>query len=118
MDLVRDLLDKEVVDRNGREMGRVDTVVLEIRAGAPPRVAALELGPAVLAYRVRPIFGRWMAALEHGLGIDEGRPLRITFAQILDITDRVKVDLAVGETAAATLEQRLRAWIGSMPGSS
>ena len=28
MDLVRDMLDKKVVDRNGREMGRVDSIVL------------------------------------------------------------------------------------------
>jgi sporulation protein YlmC with PRC-barrel domain len=37
MDLVRDLLDKKVVDRNGREMGRVDGIVISIRAGAAPR---------------------------------------------------------------------------------
>ena len=118
MDLVHDVLDKKVVDRNGREMGRVDAIVLELRDGSPPRVTALELGPAVLAYRVRPIFGRWMAALEHALGIDEGRPLRIPIADVLDVTEQIKVDRAFGETAAATLEQRLRAWIGSIPGSS
>ena len=54
MDLVHDLLDKKVVDRNGREMGRVDSIVLDIRAGAPPRVAALEIGPRVLASRISP----------------------------------------------------------------
>ena len=34
MDLVRDLLDKLVVDRNGREMGRVDGIVLDHRDGS------------------------------------------------------------------------------------
>ena len=53
MDLIRDLLDKKVSDRNGREMGRVDSVILDVRDGAPPRVAAIEIGPAALAYRVR-----------------------------------------------------------------
>jgi sporulation protein YlmC with PRC-barrel domain len=118
MNLVRDLLDKKVVDRNGREMGRVDSIVLPIRAGDPPRVAALELGPGVLAHRVRPILGRWVSALEHAFGVDEGRPLRIPFGAVLDIHDHVKVDLAFGETAAATVEQRLRRWISSIPGSS
>ena len=108
MDLVRDLLDKEVVDRHGREMGRVDSIVVELRDGAPPRVTAIELGPAVLAFRIHPSFGRWMAALEHALRIDEGRPLRIAFSEILDVHDHVKVDRAFGETAAATLERRLR----------
>jgi sporulation protein YlmC with PRC-barrel domain len=111
MDLVRDLLDKAVVDRNGREIGRVDSIVIEIRNTAGPRITALEIGPAVLAYRVHRVLGRWMAAFEHALGIDEGRPLRIPFGDIIEIGDHVKVDLAFGDTAAAALETRLRRWI-------
>lgn len=118
MDLIRDLLDKKVVDRHGREMGRVDSLVLHIREGQAPRVAALELGPGVLAHRVWPILGRWVSALEHAFGVDEGRPLRIPFGEVLDIHDHVKVNLAFGETAAATVEQRLRRWVSSIPGSS
>jgi hypothetical protein len=117
VDLVRDLLDKEVVDRHGREMGRVDTIIVELRGDAPPRVSAIELGPAVLAFRVRPSFGRWVAAIEHGLGIDKGRPLRIAFSEILDVHDHVKVDRAFGETAAATLERRLRAFMRGLRGA-
>jgi hypothetical protein len=118
MDLVRDMLDKKVVDRHGREMGRVDSIVLELRPDAPPQVAAIELGPSVLAARVRPIFGRWMRALEVALGIDEGRPVRFACADILDAEHHVKVDAAAGETAAATLEKRLHAWVGAIPGGS
>lgn len=116
--LVRDLLDKKVVDRNGREMGRVDGILIEAAAGAPPRVTAIELGPAVLAERVGPLFGRIASAIERVLHIDEGRPIRIPFAAILDMTDHVRVDVAVGETAAATLEHRLRNVFGSIPGGS
>ena len=118
MDLVHDLLDKKVVDRNGREMGRVDSVVFEMREGAAPRVAAIEIGPAVLAQRIHPLLGRWVAAIEHGFGVDEGRPVRIPFSAILEIEDHVKVDLAFGETAAATVEQRLRRWVAALPRSS
>jgi sporulation protein YlmC with PRC-barrel domain len=118
VDLAHDLLDKKVIDRNGRDMGRVDSIVLEIRDGASPRIAAIEIGPAVLAQRLHPVLGRWIAALEHGLGVDEGRPVRIPYSAILDIQDHVKVDLAFGDTAAATVEQRLRRWVGSLPLSS
>ena len=38
MDLVRDLLDRQLTDRSGRNLGRVDGVVLELRANRPPRV--------------------------------------------------------------------------------
>ena len=118
MDLVRDLLDEKVVDRNGREMGRVDSIVLRIRDGQPPAVAALELGPAVLASRIKPIFGRCISGLERALGVEEGRPLRIPFGKLLDSRDYVKVDLAFGETVAAALEQRLRRWVSAIPRSS
>jgi hypothetical protein len=118
MDLVRDILDQRVVDRNGRDMGRVDAVLLEVRPGRPPRVAALQLGPAVLASRLSPALGRWVARLEHALGIDEGRPVSIPFSQVLDHCHDVKVDLAFGETAAASLERRLRRWISRLPRSS
>jgi len=117
MHLVRDLLDKLVVDRHGREIGRADAVIVDIRPDAPPRVSAIEIGPAVIAYRVAPIFGRWMAGVEHALGIAEGRPLRIPFGDILDTRDRIKVDRAAGETVAAALEHRLRKWVAAIPGS-
>ncbi len=118
MELIHDLLDKEVLDRNGREMGRVDGVVIEVREGAPPRVACIEIGPAVLAFRIRPTLGRWMAGLEVALGIAEGRPLRIPFSDILGIAEHVKVDRAVGETSAATVDRALRSIVSRIPGSS
>src|SRR5690349_8712942 len=110
MDLVRDLLDTRLVDRHGREMGRVDSIVLEMHDGAPPRVTALEVGPSVLANRLHPVLGRCVEALEYMFGVHEGRPMRIPFEDVIGVHDSVKVDLAFGETAAATIEQRLRRW--------
>jgi hypothetical protein len=118
MDLVRDVLDRTLVDRHGCEMGRVDSIILEVRDDGPPVVVAFEVGPAVLARRLHPVFGRWMAALEIALDVGAGRPLRIPFAAVITIHDHIKVDLAFGETAAATVEQRLRAVVGAIPGSS
>ena len=116
--LVRDLLDARVVDRNGRNMGRVDGIVLEIREGAGPRVAAIEIGPDVLASRVHAFLGRLVWGLERAFRVDEGRPLRIPFAHILDVDDGVKVDCAFGETPAATVEQRLRRVVSHIPGAA
>ena len=118
MDLVRDFLDKKVVDRNGREMGRVDAVVLDIPDDAPPRVVAFEIGPEVLAHRLHPALGRWVAALQHGFGVIKEGPLRIAVGQVLDRHDHIKVDLAVGSTVAGLIEHRLRRWVGSIPRSS
>jgi hypothetical protein len=114
--LVRDLLDKAVVDRHGREMGRVDRVVIERLAGSPPRVVALEIGPSALAARLSRALGRWMTGLLHALDVIEGQPLRIQVGDILGVTDTVKADLAFGETAAANVERKLRGFVSRIPG--
>jgi hypothetical protein len=115
--IVRDLLDKAVVDRHGREMGRVERVVVEARHGSPPRVVAFEVGAPALGARLGRVIGRSVAGLLHALGVDEGQPMRIHVSQILDATDKVKVDLAFGETAAANLERKLRGLVGQLPGA-
>jgi sporulation protein YlmC with PRC-barrel domain len=117
MDLTYAVLDAEVRDRNGREMGRVDGVVIELRDDGPPRVVGIEVGPAVLAHRIHPLLGRCVAGLELALGIADGRPLRIPFSDILTIGNHITVDRAVGETTAATVERALRSVMKSIPGA-
>jgi sporulation protein YlmC with PRC-barrel domain len=89
--LVRDLLDKLVLDRDGREMGRVDGVILDVGDGDARHVVAIEIGAAVLFRRIRPWLGRWASGVERALGI-EGRPIRIPFEAILDIGTHIRVD--------------------------
>ena len=57
MDVVRDVLDKSVVDRNGREMGRVDGILLDVEPDQPLRLAAIVIGPAALGDRLHPRLG-------------------------------------------------------------
>ncbi len=117
MDVVHDVLDKHIVDRNGREMGRVDGIVVEVRENAPPRLAEVLIGASVLGARVNPVLGRWVHGLEHGIGIGDERPIRIAFSHVDAIGEKVKIDLAAGETGAETLERRLRTWLLKIPGS-
>jgi sporulation protein YlmC with PRC-barrel domain len=115
--LVRDLLDKEVVDRNGRPMGRVERVILDGWRGSL-RVVAIEIGAPALAGRLSPLLGRWVMAILLACGVSEGQPVRIHVHQILDVTDLVKVDLAFGETAASNVERRLRGFVSALPGAN
>jgi sporulation protein YlmC with PRC-barrel domain len=50
--LVRDVLDKELYDRDNCQIGRVDGVVVEFPQGAQPRMVRLEIGGEILAHRV------------------------------------------------------------------
>ncbi|MEH1905078.1 MAG: hypothetical protein V7L04_27805 [Nostoc sp.] len=44
MDVIRDVLDNQLFDRNQRKMGKVDGIVMELRDREPPRLAYIEVG--------------------------------------------------------------------------
>ena len=108
MDLVRDLLDKQVRDRRGKRMGKVDGIVLELRKDGPPRVAFVEIGPVTLARRLGPAFGRLMQAIDVGFGVSDGAPLRIPLSKVGDAGIEAAVDLEAEETRAWDWERWLR----------
>ena len=113
MDLVRDLLDKQLIDRHGRRAGKVDGVVLDVRLGRPPRVAALEVGVATLARRVHPRLERWLAQVS-----GRRRPYRIPWARVRKVGLEVRVDLDATRTPIYALEHWLRRHvIGRIPGA-
>jgi hypothetical protein len=105
MDLIRQVLDSQVVDRREEKMGKVDGIVLEMREDGPPRVAFLEIGAAALAHRFSPLLGRWMEALAQHLGLGDGEPLRVPPAKVLAFDVDVKVDCDAHETSARAWER-------------
>jgi len=117
VDVVRDVLDKSVIDRNGREMGRVDGILIEQQPNQPVHLTAVLIGPAALGDRLHPAVGRVVRRIEKSFGVDEDRPARIAFADIDAIETRIRLRLTIGETAVAAVEQRLRSWLVRLPGS-
>jgi len=117
VDLIRDVLDKSVVDRNGRDMGRVDGIVVQVEAGQPPRAAEILIGPAALASRLHPGLVRFVSAVEKRFGINRERPVRIDFADVEQIDRKVQLRLTIGDTAVGAIEDRIRRWLLNLPGS-
>lgn len=117
MDVVRDVLDKSVIDRNGREMGRVDGIEVEYQPNRPLRLAAIVIGPAALGDRLHPSLGELLRRVEKWLGLDHNRPARIEFADIDNVEGKVHLRLPIGDTAVAAIEQRLRACVLRLPGA-
>src|SRR2546423_1687476 len=104
--LVRDVLDKQLVDRDGCPCGRVDGIGLEIGEG-PPRVAFLESGPGTLARRL----GRWPARLAAWIarrGPRHGRPYRVPWRRVLTVGKEVTIDLDAQRSRLLAGEQWLR----------
>ena len=118
MELSRDVLDQQVVDRKGRKAGKVDGIAIEIRDGEPPRVAYLDLGTDVLARRISPRVERWLQALRRWLHIRETPPFHIEWAKVTNVSLDVNADIDAAESGPYVVEQWLaKHFIGRIPGS-
>src|SRR5438093_3101658 len=91
MDLVRDLLDAQLVDKHGRNIGRVDGIVLEIRQGRPPRVAAMEIGAMTLARRLH--VERWFRAVVSRISPVPIEPVRLPLETFKDVGVDIELDV-------------------------
>jgi hypothetical protein len=105
IDLVRDVLDTQVIDREGRPMGKVDGIALELGADGPPRVAYLEVDSARAWRRLGEHFGRWATAAQRRWG---GGACRFTWSQVRDFGIDLEIDLDAEQTYAFALERWLR----------
>ena len=109
MDLVREILDKQLVDRNEERLGRVDSVVIELRADAPPRVVHFELGFVPLARRVSLRLERLAMALHKRLAVRRSARYGIPWSSVTDVTmHHIQVDVIAEETVAYDWERWLR----------
>ena len=119
MDLLRDILDKQVVDREQVKIGKVDGLVAEIRPDMPPRIVAIELGSITLARRLGRQPGRWIAWLATRLGGERhAEPHRIVWSKVRGIGVDIEVDIDVRRTAIFDWQDWLRDHIiGRIPGA-
>lgn len=106
--LVRDVLDNQLVDATGKNAGKVDGIVIELRNHEPPRVTYVEVGPVTLARRLNRRFGSWVARIDAHLGSGRGTPIRIPFSRIGFQGPSLRVDLVVSSTPIMAFEKWLR----------
>ncbi len=114
MELGRHVLDQQVLDVEGHEMGKVDGIMLELRDGAPARVAFLVVGGSTLLWRIHRGFAAWV---ERKLG-GEGHVAKIPWARVVKIGVDVKVDVEAERSSALHWERWVRDRIvGRIPGA-
>lgn len=120
LDLIRDILDKQLVDRNGTAMGRADGVVIAIREGEQPVVDHLQLGGIVLARRIGRRTERFVEWFRRRWPVRSEAVQVVRWPQITEITSHdIRLDLQAEETAAMDWERWLREHVvEKIPGSS
>jgi len=118
MDLVRDVLDKQLLDRERKKMNKVDGIILEIGTDQPPRLAYLEVSGLTLAQRLHPRLGRWVAAWRGKKNVTQNEVFRIPWSQVRDVGVDIEVDVDAEQTPVLAWERWLQQKIISrIPGS-
>ena len=104
MDLVRDVLDKRLVDREDCEMGRVDGLVMELGERSQPRITHIETGGKTLWMRLHPGIAKLAATLARTWGPKRAATVRIPWSHVVTAGKEIKLDVEARETGAIDWE--------------
>ncbi len=109
MNLVRDLLDAQLIDRDKTKMGRIDGIVLSFDEDGRPRIDHFELGFVVLARRIHPRLELWLRALRRRWSVRRTARHKVPWSAVIEIAHlNVRVDVPAGETPAFDWENWFR----------
>jgi len=109
MNLIRDVLDAELMDSNQLRLGKVDGIVAELRPGHPPQLKFIESGWPVKARRIHPRLGAWLARYF---------PVhRVAWTKITDIGVDTEVNIDGAGAAFLSTERKLRGILTRIPGA-
>ena len=104
MDLVRDVLDKKLLDREDCPMGRVDGLVMQFGEHTQPRITHIEIGGQTLWTRLNPLLARVAATLARKWGPKRTAPVRVPWSRVLTAGKEIKLDVEAKETGAIAWE--------------
>jgi sporulation protein YlmC with PRC-barrel domain len=109
-DLIRDLLDHEIVDAEGVPCGMVDDLLLTPDEHGP-RITALLVGSGPASERL-PALLRLAA---RGLGLT--RRVRVPFEQLDTLAEVVTLKSRAAELGLGIADRRAARWLGRVPGT-
>lgn len=113
------LLDRQIIDRDGAGAAKVDDVELEIGADGTPVVTAILAGPAALANRFRGRLGVWFAAVHRRLHPDvDPEPVRVPFGVVVSLDNHLELSVTKDEVGLTRTEDWVRHHVvGRLPGA-
>jgi len=114
-----DLLDRQIVDRDGEPVGKVDDVELDYDERGDAYVTGLLLGQQALGERIGGALGRWISAIARRMSEPPDQPpIRIGFDLVAKIDSAVHLSVARELLPEPPLEVWLRDHlIGRIPGA-
>jgi sporulation protein YlmC with PRC-barrel domain len=104
MHLVRDVMDKKLIDRKDRDMGRVDGLAMQVESSAQPRITHILVGGTTPWMRLSPVLARASAQLARLWGPKSADPVRIPWSRVKTVDKDIKLDVTARETGAIDWE--------------
>ncbi len=111
LDLVRDVLDHELIDVDGVSCGMVDDIELAAGSDAAPEVVALLVGPGAIAHRLTPLFA-WVWTFIGGDDV-----VRVPWSDIEGVDESVKLRRRASELGLGHSDRRSSQWLKRRPGA-
>ncbi len=96
LDLQLQLLDRQVIDLDGRFVCKVDDLELDIGEDGHPYVTAILVGPRPLGDRMGGRLGHWFTAVAQRLADTDDAP-RIDFGHVTDVAEAIRLNKTRGE---------------------
>jgi len=110
LDLLREVLDHEVVDADGVSCGIVDD--LEFRSGERgPELVALLLGPGAWAPRLPALFALAVQAVFGHAKVG------VPWNEVVEIGETIRLHSRAAELGLGRLDRKVGRWIAKLPGS-
>lgn len=120
LDAALNLLDRQVVDRDGEAVGKVDDLELsDARPGDDaPEVVALLLGPEAYGHRLGGLIGKWYARAG-AMVAGTPEPIRISLDAVADVGVTIRLNVSMDDLDRPPQPDRwlARHFIGRIPGA-
>ena len=110
IDIGLHVLDRQLLDKNGRRCGNVDDLAIEGGAGEEAEVVAILVGPGYSAAARR--LGR------QGRGLDRrGSRVRVDWSDVVKVGSAVELKKEATELGLGRGDDRLRPYVDRIPGA-
>jgi sporulation protein YlmC with PRC-barrel domain len=110
IDIGLHVLDRQLLDKNGRRCGKVDDLAIEGGAGEAAEVVAILVGPGYWAQRAGRIgkLAGWIGG---------GRRVRVSWREVERIDSAIELTKPAVELGLGRGDDRVRPYIDKIPGA-
>lgn len=111
LELMREVLDHELVDVNGVSCGMVDDIEFDHEPGRPPVVANLVVGPRAWSART-PALLSWLVRL-----VVRAPVVRVPWNEVEHVTETIELRSTAASLGLGKADRRVARWLSRIPGA-